>query len=402
MWSLLIWLVLGVLVVLPQSMTATTSLEVLPREDKQWTDPETGTRVTFLTSDPAHDQNLYYEQRSWLADSSLIVFNSQRTNGGLMGYLTATGELVRITSDKGGFSGATCAKSRNSLYACRGAEIVEITLDIQPSRQPECIPSKVSATERVICTLSDVRMPPNTSLSENSDGTLLSLGVGGRNINSLTNDGQVLAIRIDTGEIKEVARMPGSFFGGHVMFSLTNPNLVSFCERYHWITVRDVRNGQAVFNHHREQGEFCTHHCWWVNDSITFCGGFHPGPTEDADVKAIDIHTGITRIIGRGNWWPEAVPAQLARCNWWHSCGYEGGQWVAADNWYGDIAVFDARTTRTTILTKGHRTYGGGTHPEVGWDRKGKEVIFASHRQGNVDVAVAEVPDPLPPPGEQP
>ncbi|MCC6489202.1 MAG: hypothetical protein IT364_17005, partial [Candidatus Hydrogenedentes bacterium] len=67
--------------------------------------------------------------------------------------------------------------------------------------------------------------------------------------------------------------------------------------------------------------------------------------------------------------------------------------WVVADNWHGDITVFEAKTTRPHIVTSGHRTYGSGDHPHVGWDRLSKQVIFASHMQGNPDVCVATIPE---------
>src|SRR2546421_1075051 len=102
----------GVLLLLAwTAMAAETSypLEVLPPEFRQMTDPQSGAELLFLTTDPADDQNLYYEQRSWLADSSLVLFNSNRKNGGLMGFLTRTRELVRLATPKGGLGGATAA-----------------------------------------------------------------------------------------------------------------------------------------------------------------------------------------------------------------------------------------------------------------------------------------------------
>jgi hypothetical protein len=309
-----------------------------------------------------------------------------------MGYLTQTGELVRLATPKGGLGGATAARLRNSLFALRGNEIVELALRVEPSDAPKERASKVIATERVIAALSEERMPPNTSLTENADGTLLALGVGGRGNANADHDACVLTIGVKTGAVTEVVRLPGRDFGGHVVFSRTNPDLVSFGNAAYWISVMDVRKKTTVFNQKKVEGEFCTHHCWWIGDTITFCGGFHPQPTEDADVKVIDIHTGVVRIIGKGSWWPEAKPVELARWNWWHACGSEVGRWIAADNWHGDIGLFHTKTTRTYWLTRGHRTYGGGTHPEVGWDRRGDQVIFASHLLGNVDVCVATIP----------
>jgi hypothetical protein len=68
---------------------------------------------------------------------------------------------------------------------------------------------------------------------------------------------------------------------------------------------------------------------------------------------------------------------------------------VVADNWHGDIVLFEGRNSRPHLLTKDHRTYGGGEHPHPGWDRKGEQVIFTSHKLGSPDVCIATVPDSL-------
>ena len=368
---------------------ATFPLQVLPPESKRITDPETGASLLFLTTNAAHDQNLYYEQRSWLADSSVILFNSSRTNGGLMGYVTKTDELLRLAPPDAAYGGPTGANLKNSFYAMRGNHVVEVSIEIEYGEKSV---SKAVARERVITRLPDELMPPNTALSENSDGTFLALGVGGRGAGHPGMDGRVVVINTVTGATKTVHRIPGKDFSGHVVFSRANPNLVSFGEEGGWLSVVDVPTGKRVFQHKKVEGEFATHHCWWLGDTITFTGGFHPQPTEDADVKVIDIHTGEVRIVGKGSWWPGATSSELARQNWWHACGSETGRWLVADNWHGDIGIFHSKTTRTYILTQGHRTYGKGTHPEVGWDRKGEQVIFASHKFGNVDVCVATIP----------
>jgi oligogalacturonide lyase len=138
----------------------TYTLKVLPAEHRSMTDPETGAELTFLTTDPAHDQNLYYEQRSWLSDSSLILFNSSREGGGLMGYRVNTGELVVLRTLKGALGAATAAKDGPRLYAMRGADVVELALEMGPSPDPLQKPSIVIASERVICTLGADRMRP--------------------------------------------------------------------------------------------------------------------------------------------------------------------------------------------------------------------------------------------------
>lgn len=382
---------LSLLVTALSGVAEEMALDILPAEHKRMTDAETGSELLFLTTNPAHDQNLYYEQRSWLADSSMILLNSSRDQGGLMGYLTATGELVRLTTPTGGLGGATAAVNRMAVFAFRGSDLVELALRIEASDAPDRLPSKVYATERVLCALAE-HQRPNTSLTENADGSLVAFGAGGRVSNGDASEAMVIVVDVDTGEMREIYKAPGMSFNGHVVFSRHNPHLLSFGDSDSWITVLDARTGERVWRHKMVEGEFCTHHCWWVGDTITYCGGYHPQSTEDADVKVIDIRTGVNRILGKGAWWPSATPSELAKWNWWHACGHEGGRWVAADNWHGDIGIFHAMTTKTYWLTRGHRTYGRGTHPEVGWDRRGEQVIFASHMLGNVDVCVATLP----------
>jgi hypothetical protein len=377
----------GLALAAPLLAQARFDLRVFPAEHRKMTDPATGAELTFLTTNPAHDQSLYYEQRSWLSDSSLILFHSSRPEGGLMGYLTATGELVRLMTPTGALGGPTAARDRPSVFALRGREVVELALEIRAGH-----PSRVSARERVIARIPDEWGGANTALTESCDGALLAVGVGGRGAGNPGLDGRVAVIEVATGKVWEAARVPGQQFGGHVVFSRTEPTLLSFGKAGVWISVVDARTRARVFEHRQVAGEFATHHCWWRDYTITFCGGWHPQPKEDADVKVLDIRDGTVRILGKGSWWPQASSAELARWNWWHSAGHENGRWVAADNWHGDIGIFHGKTTRTYILTKDHRTYGRGTHPEVGWDRRGEQVVFSSHKLGSVDVCVATIP----------
>ncbi len=71
-----------------------------PREDSFQKDGESGADLLFLTNAKSKDTHLYFHQRSWLADASLILFDSSRPQGGLMGYVIETGELVRITAKR--------------------------------------------------------------------------------------------------------------------------------------------------------------------------------------------------------------------------------------------------------------------------------------------------------------
>src|SRR5881409_2323554 len=76
-------------------------LEVFPPEHRRIRDPKTGAELLFLTTSRDADSNLYLHERSWLADETVILFTSTRTNGGLMGYIASTGELIRFNSPHG-------------------------------------------------------------------------------------------------------------------------------------------------------------------------------------------------------------------------------------------------------------------------------------------------------------
>src|SRR2546421_5268846 len=104
----------GFFVCAPATAQTIYPLEVFPPEHRRMTDPKTGAELLFLTTAPEKDSNLYFHERSWLADESVILFNSSRAKGGLMGYLTATGELLRFNTPQGPLGGATAAAKGNA------------------------------------------------------------------------------------------------------------------------------------------------------------------------------------------------------------------------------------------------------------------------------------------------
>ncbi len=387
-------------------------LEVLPPEHRHMTDPKTGADLLFLTTAPENDANLYFHEYSWLADESVILFTSSRTNGGLMGYVTATGELIRFNTPRGGLGAASAAAKGNAVLAVRGRDIVEVKLAIQASAAPNVRPSRVIATERVLCTLPDGG--PSTALNPSCDGKYAALGVTG--FADPKRGPAICKINLKTGKLSDVCRLPQPpGFGGHVQYSRTNPNLISFAGgrgptgdtagpvhasrgpedyagRGQRLWVVDIRDGIPRNVYMAEEGELVTHESWWVNDQILFCGGKSPKPAELSHVKVLNIFTGEVRIAGAGAWWPEATASEAAKLNWWHVAGSGNGRWIATDNWHGEIMIFEGKTTRPHLLASGHRTYGKGEHPHVGWDRKGEKVVFGSHLLGNLNVCVATIP----------
>jgi hypothetical protein len=363
------------------------TLAVSPREDTAQTDPETGAELRFLTRGVPKATNLYFHQRSWLADGSVILFFSAHEPGGLMGYVVETGELVQVRAADGAkLSRPTAAKYGHSVYALAGDRVLEVELNLAYAGEGTGRRATVTARERLLCTLKGI----DVYLNESCDGRYLA--AGGASLDGASKPGLAL-IDTRTGRWQRLCDVPdGVAYHGHVQWSLTVPHWLSFAGAPNRLWVVDIRDRRPWCPYPQQADELVTHESWWAHDQLLFCGGVHPKPTEDSHVKVLDLRAGTVRIVGDGSWWPGATPAQVAKRNWWHAAGSEDGRWVAADNWHGDIMLFDGQTSRPRLLTTGHRTYGQGEHPEVGWDRRGEQVVFGSHKPGGVTVCVATIP----------
>jgi hypothetical protein len=283
--------------------------------------------------------------------------------------------------------GTTAAGDRPAFLALRDNCLIEITLDAILSTDPAKTRSKVTAHERVLGVIPD--QSGGLELSENCESRVAAVGGVWKD----TGAPGIVLVDETTGNVKKLCGIDDSIgYNGHLQWSHTDPNIISFAGRVARLWVVDARDGKQKNVYKEAEGELVTHESWWVNDQLIFCGGTHPMPTEDSHVKVLDTHTGSVRVIGTGSWWQGATPEQLAKVNWWHSDGSDDGRWVVADNWYGDIMLFEGKTTRPHLLTGGHRTYGHGDHPHVGFDRACRQVVFTSGLLGNANVCVATIP----------
>jgi hypothetical protein len=391
-------------------------LSVSPPEHQIKHDTKTGAELLFLTSNPAKDINLYYHQRSWLSNSSAILFYSDRNEAGLYAYWIKTGELLHLFGPDGGaLTGATASVFRNSVYAVWDNKAVEIELKVGPVQDKENGLSKAQARIRIVCELK-----PNNrryNLNESCDGKYLAYDTMGFGQNG---GPQIFVVNVESGAQRELVSLPpdrGS--ANHVQWSRTNPNLLSLsslmepykfragpftpsngptdylgrCQRL-WVI--DINSGVPTNVYQAIENELVTHAIWWINDTILFTGAVEVAASDAwSHVKMLDVESGDVRIVGAGSWWPDASPEAMSRNNWWHPSGSDDGQWIVADNWHGDIQLFEGRNSRPHLLTGNHRTYGSGDHPHPGWDRKGEQVVFTSHKLGSADVCLATIPQAL-------
>lgn len=370
----------------------TWQCQILPAERQVVIDETSGATITFITTHQSDDTNLYFHDRCWLLDQEVMLFISNRTGRSeIYGYVADSGELIRFNREEDPQAvNPVASKKGDHFYVVKGNSIY--TWHIKLERVPEI---RVTITERKICDFLQ-NAEPFHSLSENADGTLLSFGY------TLNDRFYIAVAEIATGESTLI--VSPDFPVQHIQFSWKKPDLLSFARSYGsdtapldpsepphariWYVSVNTRTPVPAF--YQQPGELVTHESWWVNDRITFIGGHH---REEAHVKVLDVETGEIRIIGAGAWMEGVEAHEVSKVNWWHASGSRDGRWVAADNWHGIIAIFDAKTTRMRILTTGHRTYGSGAHPHVGWDLNSESVEFTSNKLGNPDVCIGALPE---------
>ncbi len=382
--------------------------EVLPSERFITQDETSGAKLIFVTRSEASDVNAYFHQRAWLKDESVLFFYSDRTGRNeVFGYLEETGELIRLQRDGDEhIDNFTAGLFDNVLYFARGKKVYQWRLKVTVSPNPAEQRSKIEVTELLVA-----HFPPDAGdrmlgISESScgEGIVVAFNSIGPHAN------RIVWIDKKIAEAHEIAAVDYPIT--HIQCSWETPDLVSFAREYPGEgsdrAMNIPTNGEMRARIHladlsdrcpwpvypQVKGELVTHESWWVHDQIIFCSGENNnGHAEEAHVKVYDPRINRTYIIGPGSWWEGCTPEEVSKVNYWHSSGSPDGRFAAGDNWHGDIALFSAKTARTRILTQGHRTYGKGAHPHVGWSPSSSKLLFASNRFGNVDVCIAVMPD---------
>ena len=89
--------------------------------------------MVFATTLASIDQNLYFHDRSWLSNESMLIFVSDRMGRTEpFGYIEATGELARLGKEGDApLSGLTCSREGNCLYGIRGGDVLVWSIDVK-------------------------------------------------------------------------------------------------------------------------------------------------------------------------------------------------------------------------------------------------------------------------------
>lgn len=364
--------------------------KVLPAEREMYTDSVTGLQMTFITTHEAEDVNLYFHDRSWLPDNDVVIFTSLRSGRReIYGYFEDTGNIIAFNpEDEEAAYNPVASRFKNEIFVFWKGGVFVWGVQIDDKKV------KIKATK--LAGLPNQAVPIS-SINENSNGSVICY--------AYRLNGKYHIATINRVHKKNEILYQTDFEIQHLQFSHERPGLLSFARSYGTDTapedskdnphtriwLLDIDRKIPIPAFYQVPGELVTHECWWVDDKITFIGGHRP---EEGHVKTWDLKTGEIAVKGVGAWMPGLEPRVISRYNWWHASGSPDGKWIAADNWHGIIALFDAKTTQMHILTQNHRVYGKGAHPHVGWDNSGRKIIFSSNLRGNPDVCIMQINTP--------
>jgi len=228
-----------------------------------WTDPDTGHRVTRLSRIPGESESFYFHQNAFTAEGDKMVFANTGTNRSRDFYVLdwATRKAERLTDGGTNRGELVCAKGRR-LYYMRDGGVYVVSLEESPKSKVQS--PKSETIDKVDDKVSDpppsdsgaaskvgrmiTRLPPGwRGLTVNADETLL-VGAFGEGATELSR-GQprsywfkaikdaklphiLFTIEIATGKTNVFHR--GNDWFNHMQFSPTDPSLLMFCHEGPW------------------------------------------------------------------------------------------------------------------------------------------------------------------------
>ncbi|WP_226482773.1 oligogalacturonate lyase family protein [Natrinema amylolyticum] len=367
----------------------------LPPERERYEDPETGARVTRLTSDPdADSRHLYFTEPGWDdADDRLLVRSDRDGTRQLYSVALESGEIRQLTDLPAAISGVTrIATEPTALFWCDD-RLVALDLEGLEIQTLYKIPDGYDGSVA----------------AGTADGTRVVTAISERlDIDGRSNDReQWIADRMNAGPHSKVLSVPLS--GGdptihveddrwlnHVNASPTRPELVTYCEEGPWEAVdriwalnletnetwavRPTDADEAVGHEYwLADGETIGYHGWrgGRDDPDPFFGHVRYDGTKRNEWPAPDIYTHFHSnsrelVVGDGTY--RGAPVDLL-WEWDDDADeYRSPRKLAAHGWSGDDDV----------------------HPHSRLSPNGDRVVFDSSRGGSgSDVYIVDIPDNL-------
>ncbi|WP_440906293.1 hypothetical protein ACMZOO_08425 [Catenovulum sp. SX2] len=406
--------------------------QVFPSEKKVITDPVTGVKLAFLTTQAKGDSKIYPTHPQWTADGNWLVFRSGRVAGEAMAVNEQDGRIVQIT--QGGYFGmlvnarqamklyvmrdATSAANKQPRYGNNDADkqIVEVDLAKLFADVNKQQVKNESVYQRIVGTVpASMGAGGDMALDAKEDliyfrigreeaakhlpaGTKVSDTFGLRNMGAGPTG--IASMNVKTGEIDIVTVVP--FQAGHIQ---TNPwvsrELVFSWEtggkspQRMW-TVKVGEEARPLFP--EADYDWVTHEAIITKDEVAFAlmghrdvgtnDGWGPSGTREkpTGLGIVNLRTNEMHIVGQ--------PKQGSGV--WHVHGSPNGRWAVGDDFARDLYLYDRKTGEQMLLTSGHKTTARDhVHPTFSADSKKIQIQSAMLSEDNrsLNICIVYLPE---------
>lgn len=367
----------------------------LPAEREQYDDPETGARVTRLTSDPEADsRHLYFTEPGLYDDSRRLLIRSDRDGARqLYSIDLESGEITQLTDLPAAISGVTrIATEPTALFWCddRLVALDLETLAVTPLYDlPDGYTGSIAAgtadgTRAVTAVSKELDIERDPDDREQWIADRMNAGPHSK----------VISVPLDGGE--PTVHVEEHRWLNHVNASPTRPELVTYCEEGLWEEVDRIRalnletdetwivrptDADEAVGHEYwlADGETIGYHGWQGSrdDPEAFFGHVRYDGTERHEWPAPDLYTHFHSnsrelVVGDGTY--RGAPFDLLWERDDETDEYRTPRKLAAHGWSGDDDV----------------------HPHSRLSPDGNHAVFdSSHGGTGSDVYLVEIPDDI-------
>ncbi len=384
-----------------------------PSERKELSDPETGVKLVFLTTDKYRDSKIYQTHNQWTSDLNWLIFRSDRVRGEAFAVNEIDGRIIQVT--EGGYSGMLCVSrkemklfymhhpNRKENFRDLSAEIRVVDLE---KLFADCEKGKLKDSKKYQSTIgtigADFGAHGDMALdaSENwiwfrtgkeiaskylPDSMKIEPNFGPRNMGA--GPGGIAGMNIKTGEVKYLTSVP--FQIGHLQ---TNPwvdDQIIFswetggkAPQRTWIVNTDGTGLRPLYP--ESKYEWVTHEAVISEDEVAFAIMGHreiPNGTvevaEGTDVKGVNpgqekswgpcgtrekpTGLGVVNINSRAMLIEGQIPYGSG---FWHVSGSPDKKFLIGDNFKRELYLINRETSEMVLLSAGHKaTADDHTHP---------------------------------------
>jgi len=332
------------------------------------TDRVTGAPLTVLTSGTFNDSRIYQTHPQWAQDGVHIIFRSGERSGDGTPQIFAvneiTGDIIQLTDGKGVNTGAiNVARLSQQIYYLRN-EGADKPLKLQVIDLAALLADSAAGTlrkdgyEKTVGTLpAGFILAGGFTLDANEQAAYFGFDQQkapprpqGQPVPQVP--GGVLAMDFATGATHEVVRT--DFRMGHVQANPLKSGEIMYCwetggdaPQRMWIVNADGSGNRPVY----EEGpdDWVTHEQFADADHVVFnlMGHTEKLSKRPSGILVVNLRTGSLENLGQ-------VDFTSKGRSFWHNGVTYDGQYVAGDDFDGNVYLIDRKTREHRLLTTGH------------------------------------------------